>query len=121
AAGSLLRLTSLSVFSRLTALPSASLWARAGVAEAISGLAGFGVEGATFPAASQLAEKVEGRHPQWRSDTLASSYFFLGGLRLGGLGARALQYGVGIQGGLATAVFQQLGMLGGIHLGHLAS
>jgi len=135
AAGFAFRFTRLAVLSRLAASPSANFLTRGLGASALSSIVAFGVEAPTFTFAGRLANEALGRSQDWSGAALrrdlASSFLTLGGLKLMGWAAGAgfnRLHGINPLTGQATrlvglsAVSQrlipQLGMLGGIMLGH---
>src|SRR5262249_14318253 len=122
AAGALSRVANLAALTPLLASPVARLGSRGLAARALAGMFSYGVEGAAFPLATRLASEGLGVKSDWSDKSLGeaftSSYFFLGGLRLGGLGAGTLGSLLGVRKIFAETLLSQIGMLGGVHLGH---
>lgn len=117
-AGSLaFRLGRLAVLGQLGGSASGILTRGVG-ARALAGLAGFGAEATAFPLAARFANRALGRAANGNLENFgrdwASSSLMLGALRAGGILPRFLAGG----GRAMQALAVQVGMLGGILLGH---
>ncbi len=117
AASAAFKVTRLATLQRLIASPAANFFTRGFGARSASSLAGFGVEATVFPLATRAGSMALGRDLDWSPDQLglelASSYVILGAMKLAGWGA-----GLGGATGIPRQTRLQLGMLGGILLGH---
>ncbi|HKX13308.1 MAG TPA: hypothetical protein VJP40_09160, partial [bacterium] len=134
-AGAAFKVTRLAALGRLAATPTANFLTRGFGARALASVTGFGVEAAVFPLAGRLANEGLGRHQDWSRQAmgrdLASSFLFLGAMKLSGWAAGAgfnRVHGINPLSGQATRLggisavsrplVPQLGMLGGIMIGH---
>ena len=127
AAGAVFRITRLATLSRLVATPNPGLWTQLLGAGRLASLAGFALEAPAFTLAARLGNEALGRSQDWSGRTLgrefASSYLVLGGLKLAGWASGAAYRRVAGPAGAQhvqplRTLFQQLGMLTGILLGH---
>ena len=134
-AGAAFKVTRLATLSRLVGNPSTNFLTRGFGARALASVAGFGVEATVFPLAGRLANAGLGRSQDWSRQALgrdlASSFLFLGAMKMSGWAAGAgfnRIHGINPLSGQATRLgafsaisrplVPQLGMLGGIMLGH---
>ncbi|HEX5034847.1 MAG TPA: hypothetical protein VFW62_10225, partial [bacterium] len=134
-AGAAFKVTRLAALSRLVGNPSTNFLTRGFGARALASVTGFGVEATVFPLAGRLANEGLGRSQDWSRQALgrdlASSFFFLGAMKMSGWAAGAgfnRIHGINPLSGQATRLgafsaisrplVPQLGMLGGIMLGH---
>ncbi len=135
AASAAFRLTRLAVLSRLAATPSANFLTRGFGARALASLTGFAVEATVFPMTGRVANEALGRSQDWSlravGRDLASSFIVLGGMKATGwLSGAAFNRLHGINpltgqatrlagfSGFSQQLMPQVGMLGGILLGH---
>ncbi|MFO1463046.1 MAG: biotin carboxylase N-terminal domain-containing protein [bacterium] len=135
AAGAAFKLTRLATLSRLAATPTTNFLTRGFGARALASLTGFAVEATVFPMTGRLANEALGRSQDWSLSAvgrdLASSFIVLGAMKgtgwLAGASFNRL-HGINPLTGQATRLaglsgfsqrlFPQVGMLGGILLGH---
>ncbi|HKY63073.1 MAG TPA: biotin carboxylase N-terminal domain-containing protein [bacterium] len=134
-AGAAFKVTRLATLSRLVGNPSSHFLTRGFGARALASATGFGVEATVFPLAGRLANEGLGRRQDWSRQALghdlASSFLFLGAMKMSGWAAGAgfnRLHGLNPATGQATRLgafsaisrplVPQLGMLGGIMAGH---
>lgn len=134
-AGTAFRLTRLATLSRLASTPAGNFLTRGFGARTVASLTGFAVEATLFPVAGRVANEAFGRSQDWSVQALrrdiASSFLVLGGLKLSGWAANSAFNRIhGINpltgeaqrlagfSGVSQQLIPQIGMLGGIMLGH---
>ncbi|HKX11813.1 MAG TPA: hypothetical protein VJP40_01580 [bacterium] len=116
-AGAVFRMTRLAALARLGS-GAPGLLTRGWGASGLASVAGFAIEAPTFTLTHRLGRAALGHSQDWSSSALsrdlASSYLVLGALKLGARGATGLQGLSGYRSPMASALFQQSGMFGGI-------
>lgn len=124
-AGMAFRLTRLAALGRLAASPASNALTRGFGARALASLAGFSVEAPAFTLVGRFGAEALGRRQDWSGSAirrdLASSFLTLGSLKLAGWASRGLLqrvHGFEPVTGFTARLFPQVGMLGGILLGH---
>ncbi|HKX11814.1 MAG TPA: hypothetical protein VJP40_01585, partial [bacterium] len=122
-AGAIYRVSRFSILARMGAAP-ASLATRGIGGRALASSLAFAAEATSFPLLVRTGNIALGRSQEWSAQQLsheiAASFFALGGLKLAGGGAAALQRRLGPShaASLLGPVFRQTAMFGGILAGH---
>lgn len=119
-AGVASRLARVGVLSRLFASPAAHPLTRGFGARALAGMAGFALEVPVFTLSARLGHAAMGQRLDWSDSALrrdlASSFLFLGGLKLGASASGGLARAWELRGPAATALVHG-GAWGGILFG----
>ncbi|MCE9623956.1 MAG: hypothetical protein K8R69_00660 [Deltaproteobacteria bacterium] len=125
-AGTVFRMTRLSVLSRLVASPGAGWLSRGWGARLAAGGIGFLAEAPAFTLAHRAGNALLGREQDWSATSLRRDFLgsalFLGSLKVfGGMGSIAVGrwgQGPGLAASLARGMLPQTAMFSGILLGH---
>ncbi|MFO1463776.1 MAG: hypothetical protein U1F66_08350 [bacterium] len=124
-AGAVFRATRLATLARLSTATEAGFLTRGFGARGVASFLGFAAEAPAFTLTGRLASQALGREQDWSGISLgrdlASSYLFLGGLKLASWAGTATTRRLAGEGLLSESgrlFLQQGALLGGITLGH---